>query len=116
MAIKINERQRLKINGNFMNPKGLREVVMAFQKSRILLTAYELDIFTFIGEKSYNSGTISKALNLNKNATERLLNALVALELMEKKNENYNNSKDSLMFLSKNSPTYLGGLMHSNHL
>ncbi len=99
-----------------MNPLELREVVMAFQKSRILLTAYELDIFTFIGEKSHSAETISKALNLNKNATERLLNALVALKLMEKKNENFSNSKDSLMFLSKNSPAYLGGLMHSNHL
>ena len=99
-----------------MNPKELREVVMAFQKSRILLTAYELDIFTFIGEECYNSETISKALNLDTNAAERLLNALVALKLLEKKNENYSNSKDSLMFLSKNSPAYLGGLMHSNHL
>lgn len=99
-----------------MNQTELREVIMGFQKSRILLTAYELDIFTFIGEKSYSSESISKALNLNKNATERLLNALVALKLMEKNNENYNNSKESLMFLSKNSPAYLGGLMHSNHL
>ena len=99
-----------------MNPVEIREVTRAFQKSRILLTAYELDIFTFIGEKSYNSETISKALNLNTNATERLLNALVALKLIEKKNENYSNSKESLMFFSKNSPSYLGGLMHSNHL
>ena len=99
-----------------MNPKELREVVTAFQRSRIVLTAYELDIFTFIGEKSYPSETIATALNLNKNATERLLNALVALKLMEKNTEHYSNSKDSLMFLSKNSPAYLNGFMHSNHL
>ncbi|MEJ2053958.1 MAG: methyltransferase [Calditrichaceae bacterium] len=99
-----------------MNQTELREMVMAFRKSRILLTAYELDIFTFIGERSYNSETIAKALNLNTNATERLLNALVALKLMEKKNGNYSNSKDSLMYLSKTSSEYLGGLMHSNHL
>jgi ubiquinone/menaquinone biosynthesis C-methylase UbiE len=99
-----------------MNPLEIRETVMAFQKSRIVLTAYQLDIFTFIGEKSHNSETISKALNLNKGATERLLNALVALKLLEKNDENYSNSKDSLMFLSKNSPAYLAGLMHINHL
>jgi predicted transcriptional regulator len=99
-----------------MNPNELRELITAFQKSRILLTAYELDVFTFIGEKSYNSEAIAKALNLDKNATERLLNALVALKLLEKKNETYSNSKDSLMYLSKNSPAYQDGLMHSNHL
>ena len=99
-----------------MNPKEIREVITAFQRSRILLTAYELDVFTFVGDKSYNAETIAKALNLDKDATERLLNALVALKLMEKKNENFSNSKDSLMFLSKNSPAYLAGFMHSNHL
>ncbi len=99
-----------------MNPLELRETVMAFQKSRIILTAYQLDIFTFIDEKSHHSETISKSLQLNKNATERLLNALVALKLLNKNNENFSNTKDSLMFLSRNSPAYLAGFMHSNHL
>lgn len=99
-----------------MNPLELRETVMGFQKSRIILTAYQLDIFTFIGAKSHHSETISKSLHLNKNATERLLNALVALKLLNKKNENFSNTKDSLMFLSRNSPAYLAGFMHSNHL
>ncbi len=99
-----------------MNPNEIREMVVTFQKSRIILTAYELDIFTFVGEKSFNSDTISNELKLNKIATERLLNALVALKLMEKENDNYKNSKDSLMFLSKDSPNYMAGLMHSNHL
>jgi len=98
------------------NPLEIRETVMAFQKSRIILTAYQLDIFTFIGKKSHNSETISKSLNLNASAAERLLNALVALELLKKNDENYSNSKDSLMFLSKNSPAYMAGFMHSNNL
>jgi len=88
----------------------------AFQRSRIVLTAYELDIFTMIGEKSHDAEAISEALNLNKNATERLLNALVALELLEKHNENFSNTKESLMFLSKNSQSHLAGLMHTSHL
>ena len=99
-----------------MNPLEIREIAVAFQKSRIVLTAYELDIFTFIDKKSHNSETISKDLNLDKDALERLLNALVALKLLKKDGKNYSNSKDSLMFLSKNSPAYLAGLMHTNHL
>ncbi len=99
-----------------MNPQEIRTIITGFQKSRILLTAFELDIFTFIGEKSLGAETISQALNLNKNATERLLNALVALKLLEKNHGNFNNTKESLMFLSKNSPAYNAGLMHSNHL
>jgi SAM-dependent methyltransferase len=41
---------------------------------------------------------------------------LAALKLLNKNNENYSNSKESLMFLSKNSPAYMAGFMHSNHL
>ena len=99
-----------------MNSIEIREAISAFRKSRILLTAYELDVFTFIGKKSYPSEAISEALNLNKNATERLLNALVALELLEKSDGHFSNSDVSFRFLSKDSPAYLGGLMHSNHL
>ncbi len=99
-----------------MNAKELREMAVAFQKSRIILTAYELDIFTFINDKSLNAETIAKGLNLNKNATERLLNALVATDLLNKENENFSNSKESVQFLSKNSSEFMAGLMHSNHL
>ncbi len=99
-----------------MNPLEIRETVMAFQKSRIILTAYQLGIFTFLGEKSHHSETISNTLSLNKNATERLLNALVALKLLEKNNQKFSNSEESYMFLSRKSPAYLSGLMHSNNL
>jgi SAM-dependent methyltransferase len=99
-----------------MDPREIREVVTAYQKSRIVLTAYELDVFTFIGEQSCKAESVSDALKLNKNATERLLNALVALNLLEKKNDVFRNSGDSLKYLSKKSPDYMGGLMHSNHL
>lgn len=99
-----------------MNPTELREIVVAFQKSRILLTAYELDIFTFIGKNSLTPEIISRKLDLNKNATERLLNALVSLNLLIKENDSFSNREDSYKFLSKDSPAYMSGLMHSNHL
>lgn len=99
-----------------MKAPELRETAVAFQKSRIILTAFELDIFTFIGERSHRSETISEALGTDKSATERLLNALVALKLLEKRDGNYSNTRDSLMYLSKNGPAYMAGLMHSNQL
>jgi len=99
-----------------MHPQEIRETIMAFQKSRIILTAFEQDIFTAIGEKSYNSAALAKALDVNEGAVERLLNALVALEILKKTNEKYSNTNDSLKFFSKNSPAYIAGLMHSNHL
>ncbi len=71
---------------------------------------------TVIGEASPGAGSISESLNLNKNATERLLNALVAIKLLTKDKDNYSNTPESLMYLSKGSPEYMGGVMHTNHL
>ena len=99
-----------------MNPQEIRAMVTAFQRSRIILTAFELNIFTFLGENSYSAAAVAEALHLNEGATERLLNVLVALELLQKNNEKYSNTNDGLKFFSKNSPAYLAGLMHSNHL
>jgi SAM-dependent methyltransferase len=82
-----------------MNPTRIREFASSYQKSRILLSAFELDIFTNIDESGSESNQIASTLSLDKHACERLLNALV-----------------SLGFLTKKSPEYLGGLMHSNHL
>jgi len=59
---------------------------------------------------------IAKTLNLNEHACDRLLNALVSLGFLLKQDQLFFNTEDSYSFLSKNSPNYMGGLMHSNHL
>lgn len=99
-----------------MNFKEIRETVVAFQKSRVIISAFELDIFTFLGKKSFTAEAISQKLNLNKNGLEKLLNALASLKLVNKENDKFSNFEDSYKFLSKESPEYLAGLMHSNHL
>lgn len=99
-----------------MDYQEIKETVAAFQKSRIILTAFQFDIFTLLGEEGQSAETISNALSLDKSATEKLLNALVALKLLTKSNEKFRNSQSSLRYLAKNSPDYMGGIMHTNHL
>jgi SAM-dependent methyltransferase len=99
-----------------MNPNRIREFAASYQKSRILLTGFELDIFTNINETGTPGNQIANALSLDKHACDRLLNALVSLGFLTKKSCLFFNTAESFMFLSKKSPDYLGGLMHSNHL
>ena len=99
-----------------MNPEEVRDMVRGFQKSRILLSAFELDIFSFIGKDSFQAENIAEQLNLNKKATERLLNALVSLDILQKSNGKYSNTEGSFKYLSKDSPDYMAGLMHTSHL
>ena len=99
-----------------MDPNKIRELASSFQKSRILLSGFELDIFTNIDEAGITSNQISNNLHLDKHGCERLLNALVSLGFLRKQNDLFFNTEESFTFLSKISPGYLGGLMHSNHL
>jgi SAM-dependent methyltransferase len=99
-----------------MNPNTIREFASSFQKSRILLSGIELDIFTNINESGTTSNQIANHLHLNEHACERLLNALVSLGFLTKKNHLFFNTADSFAFLSKKSSDYSAGLMHLNHL
>jgi len=99
-----------------MNPNTIREFASSFQKSRILLSSFELDLFTHLDESGTSGNQIANKLHLDEHACERLLNALVSLGFLAKQNQLFFNTAESFTFLSKKSPEYLGGLMHSNHL
>jgi len=99
-----------------MNLNTIRELASAFQESRILLSAVELDLFTSIKESGISSQLISEKLQINPHACERLLNALVSLKILTKHKDLFFNTSESFNFLSKKSRNYQGGLMHTNHL
>ncbi len=61
----------------------------AFQKSRILLTAYELDVFTVLGDEEKSSRDISDAICADQRGTDRLLNTLCALNVLKKSGDTY---------------------------
>jgi 16S rRNA G966 N2-methylase RsmD len=99
-----------------MNPNAIREFTSSFQKSRILLSGFELNIFTNIEKSGTTNKQIANNLKLDEHACERLMNALVSLGFLKKQNQLFFNTDESFAFLSRKSPDYLGGLMHSNHL
>ncbi len=99
-----------------MDANTIREIAASFQKSRILLSGFELDLFSNIGEAGTSSRQLATILELNENACERLLNALVSLGLLTKNDHLYFNTPESSTYLSKNSPAFFAGLMHTNNL
>jgi SAM-dependent methyltransferase len=100
-------------NGNFQS---IRELIYGFQKSRIVLTAFELEIFSVLESGEMSSIEVAAKCCTESRATERLLNALVALELLIKENDKFRNSKVALQYLVKGMPGYMGGIMHSVNL
>lgn len=94
-------------------PEIFGEYVRHFQKSRVLLTAVELYIFTIVDKNPLTSAETAKKLKTNALATDRLMNALVALGFMKKIDNKFSNTKFSSKYLVNRKPDYMAGLMHS---
>jgi hypothetical protein len=92
------------------------DTVYGFRQSRVVLTAFELGIFTQLGSQSKTAPEIAAVLQTNDRATDRLLDALCAMGYLRKKNNRFSNTTLSARFLVKGKPDYLAGLMHSSHL
>lgn len=65
--------------------------IRAFQESRAQLTAVELDLFSAVGQGGTAAETASR-MQTDERATEMLMNALVALEMLQKKDGVFRNT------------------------
>ncbi|MFA7626375.1 MAG: class I SAM-dependent methyltransferase [Candidatus Kapaibacterium sp.] len=90
----------------------IEDIAFAFKKSRVILTASELNIFESLGYRSLSAKDVADNLSLDIKSTERLLNALVGLGLLEKKDQHYNNTDESLRHLLRGSSEYIGNIEH----
>ncbi len=97
-------------------PDTIREIAYSFQASRTLLTAFELGIFSALGNHESSSGEIARTLGTDRRATDRLMNALVGMGLLGKQGDRFRNSPSSARYLVPTSPDFMSGLMHTVHL
>ncbi|HNZ42086.1 MAG TPA: methyltransferase [Bacteroidales bacterium] len=97
-------------------PVQLRDVLFGFRVSRVILTAFELDVFTHIATGGSVSEMVAAKIKADHRATDRLMNALCAIGLLKKRKGLFFNTTFSAQFLSKNSPGYLYGLMHTANM
>ena len=77
----------------------LKQTIRAFQESRVLLTALELDLFQALGEGATAPEAAARA-GTDARATGMLLNALVALGALEKAAEVFRCTAESRVFAS----------------
>ncbi|MEI7981230.1 MAG: class I SAM-dependent methyltransferase [Bacteroidota bacterium] len=98
------------------NTGKLMELINGFRVSRIILTAYELGIFNFLKGKPSPSVEVARLLGSHPRATDRLMNALVALGLLKKSEGLFSNTGFSERCLVSGSPEFLDGISHVAHL
>ena len=105
------------MEGREWNPGELLEISGFFWKTCVLHTAVKIDVFSAIGDSNLNVGEIAQKVDGAATGVERLLNALVAMELLVKQNETYANTVTGRELLAQDSPKYLGHIiLHHHHL
>jgi predicted O-methyltransferase YrrM len=97
------------------SPEQIQQLAVAFQRSRVLLSAFELGLFDVVdraGAGGLASAAAAQAIGADPRATDRLLGALCALGLMVKTDGRFRNGPLAEAHLVSGRPGFMGGLGH----
>ena len=89
-------------------PLLIRELSWGFARTRVLLTAVQLGVFSHLAAGLATPAEVAAAAGASERGTRMLLDALVALELLGKDGGRFRLSPESARFLVRDSPDYLG--------
>ena len=98
-----------------VDPSHILQIGSGFWPSKVLLSAVELELFTQLGSEALTGEEIGDRLGLHPRAIWDFLDGLVALGLLDREGDGhaarYRNTQDTAVFLDKNSPQYIGGIL-----
>lgn len=98
------------------SPEKILQLGMAFWASKTLLSAVELGLFTELAKKPLDGEALRKTLGLHPRGARDFFDALVSLGMLDRKDGVYSNTPETGMFLDKDKPSYVGGLLAmANH-
>ncbi|RZF25100.1 methyltransferase [Paraburkholderia sp. UYCP14C] len=93
------------------SPERLLQLGMGFWPAKTLLSAVEIGVFTRLATAPHDAAELGEALGLHPRSALDFLDALVALNLLEREDGKYRNTQDTALFLDKPKPSYVGGLL-----
>ncbi len=91
-------------------------VARAFMRSRIILTAAELDLFTAIQDGYVTARQIADRLRVDLRGLTRVLDCLVSFDLLEKRRDVYSFTEEGATYSSKHPGSNLPMLLHMSRL
>lgn len=98
-------------------PGLIRQILAGWQPARVLMATNHLDLFTAIGKGALSAEEVSSRCGTHPRSTRMLLNACVALGILEKEGPLYRNSAEAKELLIRGKPTYIGdAIAHQDDL
>ncbi len=101
---------------NELHPDHILQVALGFWASKTLLTAVEIELFTELAKHPEDLETLQARLGLHPRSSRDFLDALVALQFLERREGKYYNTPSTDFFLDKRKASYIGGIIEmANH-
>lgn len=97
------------------NPADLLQLSGGYWSACALHAGVKLDLFTPLAIQQYSGPELSGILKTDSRALAMLLNALVSIGLVEKKDHHYAATPFAAEYLSRTSPAYLGHIIMHHH-
>lgn len=88
----------------------------AFRQSRVLLSGYDLGVFTVLGSGTASAAEVAARVGADVRGLDRLLDALVAIGMLEKSGGRFRNTPAAARWLDAASPDCLSSLGHQSQL
>ena len=103
------------ISATQITPTHIMQVGMGFWASKTLLTAVNMELFTYLAQGERSGQDIQVHLKLHSRGLYDFLDTLVALKFLNrtglKSTAIYCNTEETNLFLDKNKPSYIGGML-----
>jgi hypothetical protein len=100
---------------NAWTPADLLQLSGGYWSACALHAGVKLDVFTPLAERTLTAAELAGRLRTDRRGLAMLLNALAALELLEKRGDTYAATPFAADFLSRTSPQYLGYIILHQH-
>lgn len=99
-----------------LSPKDILEMAWGYMRSRVLFTAAELDLFTYLDQCHYTAAELAATAGLEERALTRLLDALIVLGLLTKEGGRYRPTEAGAVLSARHPQTIRSMLLHLNHI
>ena len=107
---------QMKKAGKAVTPMKFVNDLWAARFSLALAAAVELDIFTLIAQGNRTASDVAKALKAPKRGVERLLDALVGMDYLTKKANQFGLTPVADTFLVRTKPSFMGAMARESQM
>src|SRR5215472_5474654 len=94
-----------------VTPDQILQIGLGFWPSKSLLSAVEMGVFTELAKGPEEFEKLSGRLGLHPRGSRDFLDTLVALGFLQRTNGTYSNTPETDLFLDRNKPSYIGGIL-----